>query len=487
LKEIAHQTLKGDTQFTEIDHQNGLYVLAIPLIYRQQVVGVLMACALSHDFMDQENIARFCSLHQMDRWVTEKLIEPLPRYSVENLHAYSDILGGHTESLINSTLVHNDVLDMSGHLARVYEELSLIFRIGTDIVVSEGPTAYFEKLGEELLEATVFENIAIVLDSPVELFSRPMTFKAGPLEVDDEQLTTFYHQVRHQTRNFGKALVVNHIDSDSDLKWSSNWIKRFIFYEFTSNSHTFGGIFAINSVDSKDFGTEEMQLLNTIVERSSSFLENVRLYTNLEQLMMGMMHALVNSIDAKDPYTCGHSQRVASLSRHIAGLDGKSNQECQRIYISGLLHDIGKIGISETVLRKTGKLTAEEYEQMKRHTTIGARIITGVRQVEDLIPGILCHHERIDGKGYPGGLKGDEIPYFGRIIGLADSFDAMISDRTYRNARPIPAVITEIRRYAGTQFDPALADLLLGEDMTEILRVMDDSGKQPLVSYQASI
>jgi HD-GYP domain-containing protein (c-di-GMP phosphodiesterase class II) len=129
--------------------------------------------------------------------------------------------------------------------------------------------------------------------------------------------------------------------------------------------------------------------------------------------------------------------------------------------MGGLLHDVGKIGVPEAVLQKTGRLTNEEFDQIKRHPAIGAKILQDVKQIREIIPGVLHHHERYDGKGYPAGLAGNNIPLMGRIICLADCFDAMTSSRTYRKALPLEVALCEIRRCSGTQFDPALAEVFL--------------------------
>jgi putative two-component system response regulator len=129
--------------------------------------------------------------------------------------------------------------------------------------------------------------------------------------------------------------------------------------------------------------------------------------------------------------------------------------------MAGLLHDVGKIGVPEAVLQKTGRLTPEEFEQMKKHPQVGAHILADLKQVADIVPGVMHHHERYDGKGYPTGLSGEQIPMMGRIICLADCFDAMTSNRTYRKALPLEVALAEIRRCGGTQFDPALTEVFL--------------------------
>jgi putative nucleotidyltransferase with HDIG domain len=194
--------------------------------------------------------------------------------------------------------------------------------------------------------------------------------------------------------------------------------------------------------------------------------------------MMGLLHSLTSAVDAKDAYTCGHSERVAMLSKLIAQNAGLDEAQVDRIYMAGLLHDVGKIGVAESILQKPGRLTDEEFTQMKRHPEIGAHILADVKQVQDIIPGVMHHHERFDGRGYPARLAGRDIPMMGRIICLADCFDAMTSTRTYRKAMPLEVALADMRRCSGTQFDPALTEAFLQIDMEslrEVLRHSDSS------------
>jgi putative two-component system response regulator len=166
-----------------------------------------------------------------------------------------------------------------------------------------------------------------------------------------------------------------------------------------------------------------------------------------------------------------------------------SDHEAERIYMAGLLHDLGKIGVPEAVLQKTGKLTPEEFEEMKKHPEIGARILRDIKQISDLIPGVLHHHERWDGRGYPGKIAGENIPKMGRIICLADCFDAMTSNRTYRKALSLDTALFEIEKGAGTQFDPILAKAFLaigGENLQDILRAHQNQSQQ-LVDLQKAL
>ena len=171
--------------------------------------------------------------------------------------------------------------------------------------------------------------------------------------------------------------------------------------------------------------------------------------------------ALASAIDAKDPYTNGHSRRVAEYSMKIAQAVGKSEEECERVYFSGLLHDVGKIGVPTSIINKKGRLTSEEFEQIKQHPVLGGQILSSIKQTPWLSIGARYHHERYGGNGYPEGLKGENIPEIARIIAVADAYDAMTSNRSYRNAIPQHIVREEIVKGAGSQFDPIFANAML--------------------------
>ena len=200
----------------------------------------------------------------------------------------------------------------------------------------------------------------------------------------------------------------------------------------------------------------ERTLVETAAGHLAVFLDNARLYRDLDAMFMGSLSALVSAIDAKDPYTRGHSQRVALLSRQIAEAAGLPAADLKNIHIAGLVHDVGKIGMPESILRKQDRLTDEEYAVVKQHPEIGWRILRDIPQFAPVLDGVRYHHERFDGRGYPHGLRGADIPLFARIIAIADTFDAMSSTRTYRAAKPRETVLAEMAACAGTQHDPRL-------------------------------
>lgn len=202
----------------------------------------------------------------------------------------------------------------------------------------------------------------------------------------------------------------------------------------------------------------QKSLQQEVDRKTAELRESNRKVTNvLSQMIM----ALGSAIDAKDAYTNGHSERVARYSGELARRMGKSTQEINDIYYIGLLHDIGKIGIPDYIINKAGKLTEEEYELIKNHPNIGADILSSITEMPGISFGAHWHHERFDGKGYPDGLAGEDIPEVARIICVADAYDTMTSKRVYRDILPQKVARDEILKGRGTQFDPVIADYML--------------------------
>lgn len=171
--------------------------------------------------------------------------------------------------------------------------------------------------------------------------------------------------------------------------------------------------------------------------------------------------ALCQAVETKDVYTRGHSERVSRGAVMIAREIGMRTERIDALRMAGMLHDVGKLGVPTSVLQKSGKLSDDEYAAIQLHPMRGLDIVREIGFLDEALAGIMHHHERIDGKGYPMGLAGDEIPEFGRVLGVADAFDAMTSTRSYRGARPVPEAIEELRRWAGLQFDPAFVDAFI--------------------------
>src|SRR5208337_5573313 len=217
-----------------------------------------------------------------------------------------------------------------------------------------------------------------------------------------------------------------------------------------------GWIAVASFTKQKRFNEGNRKLLSIVGSRAAAAIENARLYEDLRATFQQTIHGLARAIDKMDRYTAGHSERVATYATYLAVRLGLPPEVVEIVRQSALMHDIGKLGCVMN-LNKPGKLTQDEYEMFKRHPGFGKDILDPIKFLHPLIPGVHLHHERWDGRGYPLGLKGNDVPIIARIIAVADTYDAMTSDRSYRRALPHEVAIAEIERCSATQFDPDVA------------------------------
>jgi HD-GYP domain-containing protein (c-di-GMP phosphodiesterase class II) len=224
----------------------------------------------------------------------------------------------------------------------------------------------------------------------------------------------------------------------------------------------------------RPFTTIDQRFLATVANQMAIAIENSRLLGQVRDAFFSMVMAMADAIEKRDDYTGGHTQRVAGFALLMADGIGLSPRLRGIIHVGAMLHDVGKIGVDDAILRKQGRLTVEEFGQMKRHPLIGAEILANIPPLREVVSIVRHHHERHDGKGYPDGLQGNEIPLLARIVMIADTFDAMTSDRPYRKGMPLARARDEIRRCAGTQFDPNLAALFLDIEVGKLLEIMEE-------------
>ena len=260
-------------------------------------------------------------------------------------------------------------------------------------------------------------------------------------------------QVVEEIRKFDKELYILLLTGHKDLAPPLETIRRLDIQGYCEKSDKFDQLLLL--IES---GIKSIEQMNEIKRMNEELSDT---YEKLEKAYLDSIETLRYTVEAKDPYTRGHSDRVAEYSVLIGEKLGLSEEDLRTLRIGGLFHDIGKIGIPDSILLKESKLTDEEYSQIKNHPTIGAHILQNATIFQEILPIVKHHHERYDGNGYPSRLKGEEIPYFARIAAVADTFDAMTSKRTYRNAIPLEAVKEEIKRCEGTQFDPNIAEAFL--------------------------
>ncbi len=275
-------------------------------------------------------------------------------------------------------------------------------------------------------------------------------------------------QVVEEIRKFNKELYILLLTGHKDLAPPLETIRRLDIQGYCEKSDKFDQLLLL--IES---GIKAISQMNTIKDINDELKDT---YDKLERAYMESIQTLRYTVEAKDTYTRGHSDRVSEFSVLIGKHLGLPDEDLKVLQIGGLFHDIGKIGVPDSILLKEGKLTDDEYSEIKNHPTIGAHILSNATIFQNIIPIVKHHHEKYDGNGYPAKLKGEDIPYFARIAAIADTFDAMTSKRTYRDALPLETVIAEIERCKGTQFDPKLADVfldILNNNYDEVKEIQD--------------
>jgi len=262
-----------------------------------------------------------------------------------------------------------------------------------------------------------------------------------------------------------KPLIVNDTAKDKRFfrkadKKTGFITKNILCVPVLSRNEIIGVIQALNKKDGL-FSKRDLELLTSLSDQIAIALENASLHEELKKTFIQVVESLAEAIEKRDPYTGGHTKRVVKYSLMIADEMGLSSEERDKLRMAALLHDIGKIGVDDSILKKTTQLDKAEFEIMKTHPSIGADILGKIPQIKNVIPSILHHHEWYNGKGYPDGLSGRTLPRTARIISIADTYDAITTDRPYRKGLMHEYAVAELKKFSGLQFDPKLVNMFI--------------------------
>lgn len=433
----------------------GTIMAAFGYVDRKQLQAIVALIGRSETFRMDNNTHELCHQLGLDPdWLRQEATKT-PAFDASAIQHETRQLANMLRDQLKLSGMAREVESLSGQLANTYEELSLIYRLSSGMKVNRGPGEFFKQACLDVMDVVDVRGMGVVLRSDSLEHRDPVLY--GQTSLPPGAVHKLADQLIDKLTSRKAALVINDLSRDSTFSWIANHARALLAVPLQRDEQVLGSLFCFDKQDG-DFDSVDAKLLTSIANESAIYLQNAILFEDVRGLMMGLLHSLVSAVDAKDAYTCGHSERVALMARELAQMAGIPTATVERVYMAGLLHDVGKIGVPEAVLQKPGKLTPEEFELMKQHPEIGARILRDVRQLEDVIPGVMHHHERWDGRGYPSKLAAENIPLLGRIICLADCFDAMTSNRTYRRALPFEVAMMEIRSGAGSQFDPYLAD-----------------------------
>ncbi|MAE60598.1 MAG: hypothetical protein CMJ49_04475 [Planctomycetaceae bacterium] len=436
----------------------GCWVVPLLVAQRRRRLGYQVAVILTKDLPNSEQFVRMCDAAQLDRTVIETRIRSR-LWPAAHVSRFAESLRWLSQDADQLDQRDREITSLSNQLSGTYEELSLLYKISTNMTVTQDPSTFLGDACTEIRQVLGLSWLALQLtDQDVrlgELRGRLISSEESggkPRHIPTAGAAMLDFVAQQPDPNILAGTELSAVEGLRTIG------RQVMVVPLTSSRGPIGVMFGADKVDGTDLSSVDEKLATSLCQNIRIFLENAMLYEDMQDMFMGTLRALVSSIDAKDAYTRGHSERVAWMGRQLAEAGGLDAKTVERIYLSGLVHDVGKIGVPEVVLCKPGKLTVEEYEIIKTHPEIGGQILDDIRQMEDLIPGVLHHHERWDGRGYPFGLEGRDISLFGRILCLADSFDAMSSTRTYRAAMPLSDVLDEVRRCTGTQFDPDWVD-----------------------------
>jgi HD-GYP domain-containing protein (c-di-GMP phosphodiesterase class II) len=369
-------------------------------------------------------------------------------------------------------------------VSRDFEELSLIRSVVQYLAVAgcaTSPSEIAQALLPELLAIAEAETVLLVVDldeSSLEAHDmhRPNdSFHwVGHCLLDEQQCRELV--ATHRESAALRPVVRNNLPSSSEL---APGLREFMMIEIRGNERLYGWLIACNrrygwkeapSLSEEGFTSFQATLLGSASSMLAVTFHNLDLLRQKEALLTDMIRAIVNALDACDPYMCGHSERVAMYARRLGTEIGLGQIEIERVYLSGLLHDIGRMSVPDAILQKPGHLTEEEFATIAKHPEWAWAVLHESEALRHELPGVLHHHERFDGTGYPDRLAGDEIPLDGRIIAVCDAYDAMTSDRPYRQRMPQEKVESILRDGASSQWDARLVTAFLSA-MPDIIAI----------------
>lgn len=446
-----------------IDDEPPLLVLAVPLTDAEGNGVVAVGTFVTRKVTLNDDLARSAEALGMDVEQTLLWASRQTPWPPEALMRLAELFVAHHESQRQATALQEEARSLSVHLASTYEEISLLYRLTQNLKISASDEDLGRVALEWMAEVVPAQGLALEL-LPVaepdetlhhELRTEPVLLTHGHCPLDREEFAALMAHVGPAART--RPVVVNPPVTEQD-DWPVKQLRQVIVVSLAEGENLFGYLTALNHAAGAEFGTVEASLLSSVAAILGIHSGNIELYRQQSELLAGIVRALTSAIDAKDPYTCGHSDRVARVAVRIAEELGCDPKATHTIYLSGLLHDIGKIGIDDSVLRKPEQLSDEEYQHIKRHVEIGHKILRDLGKLDDVLPVVLHHHESWDGAGYPSRLGSQQIPLAARIVAVADSYDAMSSDRPYRKGMPEEKIEKIFRSGAGRQWDPEVID-----------------------------
>ncbi len=378
---------------------------------------------------------------RVDEWLREQ-----PFASPELVQRLLEATWAQVNSETRERQLRDELVNVGEEIEQTYEEITLLHSLTGNLELTRSPDEVAEMCLSRVRELTGAEGAAIWMEDHLGNF-RLLT--NGELPLDERGLARLCQ--RCDRRDWSRPFVKNRL-AGTPLEREIPNLRNFVLCSIGDPGQQFGWLIHCNAP--REFGSVQASLLQSIARILGTHMRNRELFQQNEDLVMSFVRSMVSTIDAKDAYTRGHSERVALVAKCLSEEMGLPADEIEDIQLSGLLHDIGKVGVDDRILRKESRLDDDEFEQIKKHPEIGCHILAGLSNLERVLPGVRNHHESFNGGGYPDRLQGTAIPLMARIISVADSYDAMASDRPYRVGMPLERIETIFRENIGPQWDP---------------------------------
>lgn len=424
---------------------SGLVFYAVPLPNLDDLQTIGCGYVLNHRGRITDELQRLAeelnwAPHELSDWCTQQ------RSCSPDL--LERLLCNLFESDLRETKLRSELDELNSRGEHVQSQMRFVDSLASGLVLSTNPTELAQSCVEGLQRQVGAEACVLAVSDwhgqwQEYSFGRlPFGTKKFELLLDYFDGTTAFDSIIRN--DVAGALIADEFPA----------LRNFLLHPITDGNRHTGWVFLGNLPEGRDFGTAEARITSTVAALLATHYCNRQLYEEQEEFVLQFVGSMVSTLDAKDRYTRGHSERVAAIARQLGEEMRLSPQDLKDIHTAGLLHDIGKIGINDAILQKSGALDKTEFEEVKQHPLIGYRILRGLKLFHKLLPGVRNHHEEYSGNGYPDRLRGREIPLLARILAVADAYDAMQSDRPYRKGMPLAKVENIFREGAGTQWDP---------------------------------
>ena len=444
-------------QFVVVEEQGGVLILGLPLRIDEKCCLVATAAFLIYEYDVDDSVHEVMTLLGLDEFAARAWSHDQNVWDRATLMRFARVVQEKLAADFRRRDLEDENKLLTGQLVSTYEEIALLYSVTQNLSIATSDSELGNLVLEGLRQCIPAQTLAIQwLPREGEnaanstTYTAPSFLQQGPVAVDE---ASFQGLLEHANLDATTAPFVANHAMTRVFDWPFPEVAEVVLVAISDGEHVMGYLAAFNHSAAGEFGTIEASLLQSIASVLGIHRGNLELYRQQAEFLESVVQALTSAIDAKDPYTRGHSGRVARVAVMLAKELGFDQDALNQLYMAGLLHDVGKIGIGDDVLKKTSNLSAAEFEEVKRHPELGKRILGDIKQLEEVLPAVLHHHEEWNGKGYPDGLAGDEIPLTARIIAVADAWDAMTSTRPYRQGMPNEKVEAILASGKSSQWD----------------------------------